>query len=90
MPTTRRLVATALAAAGIGVATAPAAVAQTYPPTGGGGTTVTETTFVAPPVTNGAALPRTGEDVLAATAIGVGALAVGGALLLAGRRRRSA
>lgn len=84
-----RLAATALAAAALGLSASPAfaQAAPAYPPTGGGTTVVT--TPVSGVTTAPASLPRTGDDVLAATAIGLGAVAAGGALLLAGRRRRA-
>lgn len=85
-----RLAAGVLAAATLGVVSVPTAAqaqqAPAYPPSSVGGE-VLGTTFEAPPT---AQLPRTGSDMGTATAIGLGALAVGGMLIVAGRRRARA
>lgn len=89
MVTRSRLVAGAAAGAALVLGAAGPASAQAYPPTGGGGTVVV-TTPITDTVQNPASLPRTGQELLTALAIGLGAVTAGGTVLLAARRRARA
>lgn len=87
METKTRLLAGLAGGAVLGLCNAGPALAQAYPPTGGGGGTTVVTTPVSGVVEAPASLPRTGSDLLAVTALGAGAVAAGGVVLLAARRR---
>ena len=89
------------AATAVALGWAAPAVAQTYPPppppgTGVLGTQFTPTTPATTAVrpattrrTSGGVLPRTGEDLAAAAAVGAVTVAAGATLVVVGRRRRT-
>lgn len=100
MTTRTRLAAVPLASAALVLALAPAALAQDYPPTFGGGGVTTDTpptlggggTTVVTPTSGGGgtSLPFTGAEIATAAALGAAAVGAGTLVLVAARRRRPA